>query len=73
MGYWIDRTRAFRDCEVVAALNVRRHGARMRALLADGSLYDTRTRPQTFARRAGAGFTHDEGRVWPSEHTPPRE
>ena len=67
MGYWVDRTRAFLDREVVAALNAQRRGARMRALLSDGSLYDTRTRPQTFVRAVAAGITRCEGVAWPSK------
>ena len=68
MAYWIDRTRAVRGNELVMALNVRQRGMRTRALLIDGSLYDTRTRPQTFARAALQGITRYEGVVWPSEH-----
>ena len=68
MSYWIDRTQAFRSEDVVVALNARRREARLRVVLADGSLYDTRTRPQTFAR-AAAGLRRQEGIAWPNEAT----
>ncbi|MBI3087996.1 MAG: hypothetical protein HYY91_03825 [Candidatus Omnitrophica bacterium] len=56
MGYMIDRQRALRDTEIVAVLRVRRPDGRRggRVLLSDGSLYETLTRPKTFARKVGA-------------------
>ena len=72
MAYWIDRTRAFRGTEIVVALNAHQRGMRIRAVLADGSLYDTRTRPRTFVRAARQGLTQYEGVVWPSARTNPR-
>ena len=53
MGYMIDRQRALRGAEIVAVLRVRRRGVRSRVLLSDGSLYETLTRPKTFARKVG--------------------
>ena len=67
MAYWIDRTRAVWGRDLVVALNVRQRGMRTRALLSDGSLYDTRTRPQTFVRAVVAGITRCEGVAWPGE------
>ena len=67
MAYWIDRTRAFSGSEIVVALNMHQRGRRLRTVLTDGSLYDTRTRPQTFVRAARRGITRHEGVVWPSE------
>ena len=64
MAYWIDRGRAFLGREVVLTLPLRSRGVRMRALLADGSLYETRTRPATFTRAVGAGLRHLEGVAW---------
>ena len=72
MAYWIDRTRTFRGTEIVVALNAHQRGMRIRAVLTDGSLYDTRTRPHTFARAALQGITRYEGVVWPSEQKNPR-
>lgn len=51
MSYIVDRARAFRDTEVVAALGIRQRGLRCRLVLRDGSLTDTRTRVRTFRRK----------------------
>ena len=51
MSYLIDRTRAFHDTEIVAALGIRQRGLRCRLVLRDGSLSDTRTRVRTFRQK----------------------
>ena len=71
-AYWIDRSRTLRGTELVVALNVRGRGVRTRAVLADGSLYDTQTRTCTFVRVIGEGITRYEGVAWPSEQKNPR-
>ena len=55
MPYLIDRARALRSSELVAALSVRQRRIRSRAVLRDNSLYHTLTRASTLRRRAAAG------------------
>ncbi len=50
MAYLIDRERALAVDAIVAILAVKRPRARSCAVLRDGALYYTQTRPRTFAR-----------------------
>ena len=52
MSYVMDRRQVFHDSEIVAILAVRQRGVRSYALLRDGSVYRTLTRPGTFRRNA---------------------
>ena len=51
MPYLVDRQRVLRVEDVVAIVK-RRERPRSRVILADNSLYQTRTRPATLMRRA---------------------
>ena len=58
MGYLVDRARAFRDTDIVAAVSIRQRGARSRLILRDGSLWQTLTRVRTLRRKSQEATAH---------------
>ena len=58
MPYLIERTRALRDEDIVAVLNVRKRGIRTQLILKDNSLHHTLTRTRTLIHRANVSAAH---------------
>ena len=55
MPYIVDRGRALYGSSIVAIVAIRQRQHRSRVILEDGSLYQTLTRPVTFARALTKG------------------
>jgi len=64
MAYLIDRTRALRVEELVAALPVRQRRIRSRVILRDNSLYHTLTRTKTLTRTVNDQRQRYKGAQW---------
>ena len=58
MSYYIDRQQAFQtdDIVMISAAGTGRRRVRSRIVLRDGSLYETLTRPRTFARKCEESY-----------------
>lgn len=83
MPYIVDRGRALYGKHIVAIVAIRQRQRRSRIILEDGSLYQTLTRPVTFARalsqrreavvRIGARTSRATRRRSPPEMSKPNE
>lgn len=61
MPYLIERTRALRTEDIVAAVQMSQRRIRSRVILRDNSLYHTLTRTKTLARAANRPAWGDQG------------